>query len=209
MSRLWLRLLDPQLACLLSEQRCQFLHRWFSRQQMWFLQASLGAEKAADQPPTPSSSAELPFITLSSVLAVGAFPKIFSSHSSMYLASGGALSDSLQCLVYRYAVICSSFVCEHYCSILHPSSVITIVDLVAFYISVRCQFHLHCAFGTAEYEHSYYPSSSSASTFYCALWLFPGSHENHEPDRLWEVHQVKQPFTCYHHSVHNRAIAVL
>ena len=31
MSRLWLRLLDPQLACLLSEQRSQFLHRWFSR----------------------------------------------------------------------------------------------------------------------------------------------------------------------------------
>ena len=31
MSRLWLHQLDPQLACLLPEQWCQFLRHWFSR----------------------------------------------------------------------------------------------------------------------------------------------------------------------------------
>ena len=63
------------------------------------VKASLAAEKAADQPPAPSSSAELPSIAASCVPAVGSIPKDLSSHSAMLLAFGGALSDSLKCSV--------------------------------------------------------------------------------------------------------------
>lgn len=44
-------------------------------QQIVDVKASLAAEKAADQLPAPSSSAELPFVALSSVPAIGGVPE--------------------------------------------------------------------------------------------------------------------------------------
>lgn len=81
------------------------------------VKASLAAQNAVVQLPEPSSSGELKPVTAPSVQAIGGVPSDLFALCDAFGFLWRPFVDSfdhIRCSTYRYALVCSSFVCEHF-----------------------------------------------------------------------------------------------
>lgn len=81
------------------------------------VKASLPVQNAVVQLPEPSSSGELKPVTAPSVQAIGGVPSdqfAFCDASGFWWPSFVDSFYPIRCSTYRYALVCSSFVCEHF-----------------------------------------------------------------------------------------------